>query len=194
MRYLPSISIPTGSSEEPAASSFTSSPASCPWPTSLTMAPRSRPRKSPSHHFTDDAASPIPAHAQAGSSKQLWLVRARAPPLAQFSSWRPLGRARPAPSAVCDTTRDRCVQCLSPADCLTTADCIDNRCRPYVPCDNSLDCLEGQVCDAARSHCVLCARDADCGDNRRCVDNTCRRACQSDSDAGILQLTVNAVQ
>jgi len=88
----------------------------------------------------------------------------------------------------CDTAAGHCVECVSASDCPGTADCIDQHCRAYRACDNSLDCPTPRVCDSSAGRCVQCVYSADCEDGLTCVSNTCRRTCSSDNDCTALGL------
>jgi len=88
----------------------------------------------------------------------------------------------------CDTAAGHCVECVSASDCPESADCIDQHCRAYRACTNSLDCPTPRVCDQADGHCVQCVSSPDCEEGLTCVANTCRRTCSSDNECTAIGL------
>ncbi len=63
---------------------------------------------------------------------------------------------------VCDTSDNKCVECLSNSDCATGV------CHPIlkecVECVNNADCGGGQVCNTSNNTCVECLANSDCSD------------------------------
>ena len=92
----------------------------------------------------------------------------------------------PGGRTICDTAAGQCVECLSPTDCMGTADCTDHTCVPYAPCVSSTDCASNPdgktTCDTTAERCVECVGDTDCMMGEVCVDQTCRTGCDSDND------------
>jgi Cys-rich repeat protein len=83
---------------------------------------------------------------------------------------------------VCDATSGKCVACVASTDCPSNNDCLANVCKPYTPCNNSLDCPTGQICNTTAGRCVECVGANDCAANQTCANNTCRAKCSSDND------------
>lgn len=108
----------------------------------------------------------------------------------------------------CDEVNDRCVDCLTDADCdyarwacfIAACDnvtgqcnyqpCDDLFCDGRVLCDSVYDCFPGiapcaspELCDEANDRCAECLRDADCADDDPCSVEACdpnRLACRAD--------------
>jgi hypothetical protein len=91
---------------------------------------------------------------------------------------------------VCDTTTQRCVECLSDVDCAATERCVGQTCVPV--CDSDRDCTPiGLLCDLTNGYCVRCLSHLDCPALQfcregACVNDICRAgvsACQGNGTA-----------
>ncbi len=77
---------------------------------------------------------------------------------------------------LCDPLSGLCVECLYESDCGANQHCVEHVCLDYVPCKNSLDCVDTPdtpICDPESGECVQCAGTEDCPLNADCTDNLC---------------------
>ena len=79
---------------------------------------------------------------------------------------------------LCDTTANKCVECLQNVDCAGGIACVGGVCGGAAGCKANADCAasaDGKVCDAARGRCVACVMAADCPNptTSDCVVNAC---------------------
>ncbi len=87
---------------------------------------------------------------------------------------------------VCDTTINRCVQCLSASDCPADGGYVCNgeacaaHCTPIVPIQPGRTCSENgecfgpeHLCDTTQHACVQCLQQSDCQGNQVCTHGTC---------------------
>jgi len=73
---------------------------------------------------------------------------------------------------VCDTTRGRCVACLTDTDCPSMAHCVASAC--HASCMSDKDCTAmKQLCDFTSASCVDCIRNSDCGTGKTCSAGSC---------------------
>jgi hypothetical protein len=75
---------------------------------------------------------------------------------------------------VCDTSGERCVDCLTDAECVTdTEKCVQNTCR--TACTSDKQCTsQGMLCDTATSGCVQCKVQTDCPSSTYCEAGACK--------------------
>lgn len=110
-----------------------------------------------------------------------------------------VGSGNTCPGQLCNETLDRCVNCLTNANCNDGNPCTDNVCNAIGNCtfpNNALSCNDnlfctatdvcsggacvgsgnrcpGQACDEAGDRCVQCLTAADCNDNNVCTTDSC---------------------
>ncbi len=77
----------------------------------------------------------------------------------------------------CDSTTDRCVDCLFDNECSGNDRCVAGVCTPPEKCSTSRDCRgngSGEtICDSSTGVCVQCAANADCPAHQVCAGDTC---------------------
>ena len=103
---------------------------------------------------------------------------------------------RPDDRSKCHAPSGDCVDCLTPSDCDSSEQCVDNECRP-IGCVSATDCAEsetcvsntcrercttdshclpsGQRCNVGPNYCVDCLGDSDCDASRNCQQGVCVR-------------------
>lgn len=88
---------------------------------------------------------------------------------------------------LCDLTRSVCVDCLTDPDCGENSECRLGECKPYTPCESSLQCGDDEVCNTGLGRCVQCNGDNDCPAANTCdANHECRPNCGSDKDCSAL--------
>jgi hypothetical protein len=73
---------------------------------------------------------------------------------------------------VCDTNRQRCVECTRDADCGSGRRCVDYTCREGCASDNN--CTDfGMLCNLNGGYCAECLDDLDCPTVYHCATDSC---------------------
>jgi hypothetical protein len=128
----------------------------------------------------------------------------------QCSGGACVGSGNRCPGLICDEPNDRCVQCLSPADCndgnLCTNDVCSgnvcsnpnnsNSCNDFLFCTSNDTCSGGacvgganpcaspSFCSESFDACVQCLQDSHCNDGNPCTTDSCQfGSCQNQNNS-----------